>query len=158
MYSSEGSGDFTERTYNFKTRDLNHEGPISATEIIDIAPEGEGWRFVVQKRQYDRRHKTAEDCPLSDPDDSNDALENALFLESAVNGMKLGVRVKCGYKCRGREGFCTKCKNAVPLHQLLQLCSAGRVAKIAAAALTTNRTWKSLQTLVAKKILPATLI
>ena len=63
MYSSEGSGDFTERTYNFKTRDLNHEGPISATEIIDIAPEGEGWRFVVQKRQYNHRYKIAEDCP-----------------------------------------------------------------------------------------------
>ena len=29
--------------------------------------------------------------------------------------MKLGVRVKCGYKCRGREGFCPKCKDAVPL-------------------------------------------
>ena len=60
----------------------------------------------------------------SNPDDSNDALENALHLEAAVNGMKLGVRVKCGYKCRGREGFCTRCKNAVPL------------PSIAAAALT----------------------
>ena len=29
--------------------------------------------------------------------------------------MKLGVRVKCGYRCRGREGFCTKCKDAVAL-------------------------------------------
>ena len=84
-------------------------------EIIDIAPEGEGWRFVVEKRKYDRRYKTADDCPLSDPDYSNDALENALCLESAVNGMKLGVRVKCGYRCHGREGFCMKCKGAVPL-------------------------------------------
>ena len=132
MYSSEGSRDFVERTYNFKTRDLNEpldrwigtttfylkpkvmNVQIQRPEIIDIAPEGEGWRFVVQKRQYDRRYKTAEDCPLSDPDDSNDALENALYLESAVSGMKLGVRVKCGYKCRGRV-FCAKCKDAVPL-------------------------------------------
>ena len=88
-------------------------------DIIDIAPEGEGWRFVVQKRQYDRRYKNAEDCPLSDPDDRNDALENALYLESAVNSMKLGVRVKCGYKCRGREGFCNKCKDAVPLPSII---------------------------------------
>eukprot|EP00439_Symbiodinium_sp_Y106_P006654 s10770_g1.t1 len=110
-------------------------------EIIDIAPEGEGWKFVVEKRKYDRKYRTSDDCPVPDPDDSNDALENALFLESAVNGdcpvpdpddsndalenalflesavngMKLGVRVKCGYRCRGREGFCTKCKDAVAL-------------------------------------------
>ena len=100
-----------EKTYNFKTRDHNEpldrwigtttfylkpkvmKVQFQRSEIIDIAPEGEGWRFVVQKRHYDRRYKTTEDCPLSDPDDSSDALENALFLESAVNGMKLGVRV-----------------------------------------------------------------
>ena len=29
--------------------------------------------------------------------------------------MKLGVRMKCGYRCRGREGFCMKCKDAAPL-------------------------------------------
>ena len=56
--------------------------------------------------------------------------------------MKLGVWVKCGYKCRAREGFCAKCKDAVPL------------PSIAAAAMTR----KSLQTLVAKKISSATLI
>ena len=89
-------------------------------EIIDSPPEGEGWRFIVEKRKYDRRYKTTDDCPLSDPDDSNDALESALFLESAVNGMKLGVRVKCGYRCRGREGFCMTCKDAFHSHQLLQ--------------------------------------
>ena len=107
----EGSRDFVEKTYNFKTRDHNEpldrwigtttfylkpkvmKVQFQRPEIIDISPEGEGWRFVVQKRHYDRRYKTTEDCPLSDPDDSNDALENALFLESAVNGMKLGVRV-----------------------------------------------------------------
>ena len=133
MYGSEGSCDFTEKTYNFKTHDLREpmgkwigtttfylkpkimRVQFRGPDIIDIAPEDEGWRFVVQKRQYDRRYKNAEDCPLSDPGDSNDALENALYLESAVNGMKLGVRVKCGYKCRGREGFCPKCKDAVPL-------------------------------------------
>ena len=129
MYGSEGSRDFTERTYNFKTHDLTEpmgkwigtttfylkpkimKVQFQRPDIIDIAPEG----VVVQKRQYDRRYNNAEDCPLSDPDDSNDALENALYLESAVNGMKLGVRVKCGYKCRGREDFCAKCKDAVPL-------------------------------------------
>ena len=133
MYNSEGSCDFAEKTYNFRTLDRSEpmDRWIGATtfylkpkvmkvqfqrpEIIDIAPEGEGWRFVVEKRKYDSRYKTTDDCPLSDPDDSNDALENALFLESAVNGMKLGVRVKCGYRCRGREGFCVKCKDAVPL-------------------------------------------
>ena len=75
----------------------SYEGPISETRNHRHCTEGEGWRFVVEKRKYDRRYKTADDCPLSDPDDSNDALENALCLESAVNGMKLGVRVKCGY-------------------------------------------------------------
>eukprot|EP00439_Symbiodinium_sp_Y106_P072083 s3520_g13.t1 len=75
-------------------------------EIIDISPEGEGWRFVVQKfqkRQHDVKYKVADECPIPDPDDINDALENALYLESAVNGMKLGVRVKCGLQV-SREG------------------------------------------------------
>ena len=128
MYGSEGSCDFTEKTYNLKTHDLREPmGKWIGTttfylkpkimrgshfSISDLTsstshPRARVGDFVVQKRQYDRRYKNAEDCPLSDPDDSNDALENALYLESAVNGMKLGVRVKCGYKCRGREGFCT---------------------------------------------------
>ena len=133
MYHSEGSRDFVEKTFNFKTYDPKKSTDrwIGTTtfylkpkvmrvqfqrpEIIDIAPEGEGWKFVVEKRKYDRKYRTSDDCPVPDPDDSNDALENALFLESAVNGMKLGVRVKCGYRCRGREGFCTKCKDAVAL-------------------------------------------
>ena len=64
MYGSEGSRDFTERTYNFKAHDLKEPMGkwISATifywkpkikkvqlprpDIIDTAPEGEGWRFV----------------------------------------------------------------------------------------------------------------
>ena len=91
MYNSEGSCDFTEKTYNFRTLDRSEpmdrwigittfylkpkvmKVQFQRPEIIDIAPEGEGWRFVVGKRKYDRRYKTTDDCPLSDPDDSNDA-------------------------------------------------------------------------------------
>ena len=131
MYHSECSRDFVEKTFNFKTHVPKEpmdrwigtttfylkpkvmKVQFQRPEIIDIAPEGEGWKFVVEKRKYNRKYKTSDDCPIPDPDDSNDALENALFLESAVKGMKLGVRVKCGYRCRGREGFCTKCKDAV---------------------------------------------
>ena len=91
-------------------------------EIIDISPEGEGWRFVVQKfqkRQHDVKYKVADECPIPDPDDINDALENALYLESAVNGMKLGVRVKCGLSVEGGKSA-TGARTPFLSHQLLQ--------------------------------------
>ena len=118
-------------------------------EIIDISPEGEGWRFVVQKfqkRQHDVKYKVADECPIPDPDDINDALENALYLESAVNGMKLGVRVKCGLQV-SREGS-------------LQQVQGRRSSPINCCSGNDQRSpiWKSLQTPVAKKmILSATL-
>eukprot|EP00439_Symbiodinium_sp_Y106_P048859 s4496_g6.t1 len=73
MYGSEGSNAFVEKTYNFKTRDFKDpsERWIGTTtfylkpkvvkvqfqrpEIIDIAPEGEGWRFIVEKREYEQK-------------------------------------------------------------------------------------------------------
>ncbi|CAE7783080.1 unnamed protein product [Symbiodinium sp. CCMP2592] len=64
-------------------------------EIIDIPPEGEGWSFVPDKHKFEFRYKSAELCPPSIPEDTEEALQNARHLESAVNGMKLKVRVKC---------------------------------------------------------------
>ncbi|CAE7795763.1 unnamed protein product [Symbiodinium sp. CCMP2592] len=55
-------------------------------EIIDIPLEGEGWRFVTEKRKYDFRFKSADQCPPSGPEDTEKALQNARYLESAVNG------------------------------------------------------------------------
>ncbi|CAE7902779.1 unnamed protein product, partial [Symbiodinium necroappetens] len=84
-------------------------------EIIDIPLEGKGKKFILEKREYDFQVETADECPPSDPEDMARALSNALALESAVKGIELGIRVKCSYRCRGREGFCAKCKEAVPL-------------------------------------------
>ncbi|CAE7210143.1 unnamed protein product, partial [Symbiodinium sp. CCMP2592] len=58
-------------------------------EIIDIPPEGEGWSFVPDKHKFEFRYKSAELCPPSIPEDTEEALQNARHLESAVNGMKL---------------------------------------------------------------------
>ncbi|CAE7778417.1 unnamed protein product [Symbiodinium sp. CCMP2592] len=55
-------------------------------EIIDIPLEGEGWRFVTEKRKYEFRYKSADRCPPSIPEDTEEALQNARHLESAVNG------------------------------------------------------------------------
>ncbi|CAE7203411.1 kptA [Symbiodinium sp. CCMP2592] len=46
-------------------------------EIIDIPLEGEGWKFVTEKRKYDFRYKTTDKCPPSDPEDTEEALQNA---------------------------------------------------------------------------------
>ena len=81
----------------------------------DIALEGDGWSFVKPKRLYMFHYAKNEDCPKSDPNDLNDALESAIYLESAVTGMSQGVDVKCKYKCRTRDGFCIHCKCAAPI-------------------------------------------
>ena len=65
MYGSEGSRDFVEKTYNFKTRD--HNEPLDrwiGTTTFYLKPkvmrvqfqrseitEGEGWRFIVERRK-----------------------------------------------------------------------------------------------------------
>ncbi|CAE7465886.1 unnamed protein product [Symbiodinium sp. CCMP2592] len=78
-------------------------------EIIDIPLEGEGWRFVTEKRKYDFRFKPADQCPPSDPEDTEEALQNARHLESAVNGMRLKVRVKCNVPVFGDRGPLVAC-------------------------------------------------
>ena len=87
----------------------------SRHEIIDIPHEGDGWSFVNPKRLYTFHYPKIEDCPKPDPNDVNDALGSAIYLESAVTGMNLGVGVKCEYKCRTRDGFCIHCKCAAPV-------------------------------------------
>ncbi|CAE7518954.1 unnamed protein product [Symbiodinium sp. CCMP2592] len=46
-------------------------------EIIDIPPEGEGWSFVPDKHKFEFRYKSAELCPPSIPEDTEEALQNA---------------------------------------------------------------------------------
>ena len=87
----------------------------SKHETIDVALEGEGWSFVKAKRLYMFRYHKSEDCPKSDPNDLNDALESAIYLESAVTGMNQGIDVKCKYNCGNRDGFCIHCKSAAPI-------------------------------------------
>ncbi|CAE6915907.1 unnamed protein product [Symbiodinium sp. CCMP2592] len=105
---------FVEKTYNFKTRDHpeRYERWIGTTtfylkpnamkvqflrpEIIEIAPEGEGWDFTVEKKIYDMRHKTAEDCPQPDRDNSKYAFGSLLVLLlaafcGACFGLLLGI-------------------------------------------------------------------
>ena len=134
MYPKEDSTFFVEKEYNFKSGDLQKpvERWIGTTtfrlkpkcmkakfasrhETIDIALEGDGWSFVKPKRLYMFRYAKNEDCPKSDPNDLNDALESAIYLESAVTGMSQGIDVKCKYKCRTRDGFCIHCKCAAPI-------------------------------------------
>ncbi|CAE7657286.1 unnamed protein product [Symbiodinium sp. CCMP2592] len=74
-------------------------------EIIDIPPEGEGWSFVPDKHKFEFRYKSAELCPPSIPEDTEEALQNARHLESAVNGMKLKVRQGCTDLCQVWFGF-----------------------------------------------------
>ena len=124
MHPKENSTFFVEKEYNFKSGDLQKpvERWIGTTtfrlkpkcmkakfankhETIDIALEGEGWSFVKPKRLWMFRYAQNDDCPKSDPNDLNDALESATYLESAVTGMSQGVDVKCKYKCRNRDGF-----------------------------------------------------
>ena len=134
MYPNENSKLFVEKEYNFKSGDLQKpvERWIGTTtfrlkpkcmkakfasrhETIDIALEGDGWSFVKPKRLYTFRYPKIEDCPKSDPNDLNDALESAIYLESEVTGMNQGIDVKCKYKCRTRDGFCIHCKCAAPI-------------------------------------------
>ena len=134
MYPNENSKFFVEKEYNFKSGDLRK--PVgrwigtttfrlkpkrmkakfaSRHETIDIALEGDGWSFVKPKRLFKFRYPKIEDCPKSDPNDLNDALESAIYLESAVTGMNQGIDVRCKYKCRTRDGFCIHCKCAAPI-------------------------------------------
>ncbi|OLQ11620.1 hypothetical protein AK812_SmicGene4496 [Symbiodinium microadriaticum] len=128
MYPKENSKFFVEKEYNFKSGDLQEpvERWIGTTtfrlkpkcmkakfasrhETIDIALESDGWSFVKPKSLYMFRYAKNEDCPKSDPNDLNDALESAIYLKSAVTGMNQGIDVKCKYKSRTRDGFCIHC-------------------------------------------------
>ena len=134
MYSKDDSTFYVNKEYNFKSGDLWKpvERWIGTTtfrlkpkcmkakfaskhETIDVALEGEGWSFVKAKRLYMFRYHKSEDCPKSDPNDLNDALESAIYLESAVTGMNQGIDVKCKYNCGNRDGFCIHCKSAAPI-------------------------------------------
>ena len=134
MYPKEESTFSVEKEYNFKSGDLQKpvERWIGTTtfrlkpkcmkakfaskhETIDIALEGDGWSFVKPKRLHMFRYAKSEDCPKSDPNDLNDALESAIYLESAVTGMRQGIDVRCKYKCHTRDGFCIHCKSAAPI-------------------------------------------
>ncbi|CAE7274790.1 unnamed protein product [Symbiodinium sp. CCMP2592] len=54
-----------------------HNVQFLRPEIIDIPPEGEGWSFVPDKHKFEFRYKSAELCPPSIPEDTEEALQNA---------------------------------------------------------------------------------